>query len=59
MSHKNLAPKSLKEDKLVILLTGLCTLINFRNLINDSWRYENINYYEVNDVYSIKAISEN
>jgi len=40
-------------------LTGLCTLINFRNLINDSWRYENINYYEVNDVYSIKSISEN
>ena len=59
ISHKNLAPKSLKEDKLVILLTGLCTLINFRNLINDSWRYENINYYEVNDVYSIKSISEN
>lgn len=58
ISYKNLAPKSLKEDKLIILLTGLCTLINFRNLINDSWRYENINYFEVDDVHSIKAISE-
>ena len=58
ISYKNLAPKSLKEDKLIILLTGLCTLINFRNLINDSWRYENINYFEVDDVHSIKAISK-
>ena len=24
ISYKNLAPKSLKEDKLIILLTGLC-----------------------------------
>ena len=54
IDYKNLIPKNLKDDKLIILLTGLCTIINFDNLINGSWRYSNINYYEVDDIYSIK-----
>ena len=55
INYRTLAPKGLKEDKLIILLTGLCSIINLRNLINDSWRYENINYFEVDDVYSFKS----
>lgn len=54
INYLNLIPKSLKEDKLVILLTGLCTIININDLLNDSWRYKDIDYFEVNDLSSIK-----
>lgn len=55
INYQYLLPKGLKEDKLVILLTGLCTIININDLLNDSWRYKNINYFEVSDINSIKS----
>ena len=55
INYQYLVPKSLKEDKLVILLTGLCTIININDLLNDSWRYKNINFFEVSDINSIKS----
>jgi len=58
INYQNLIPKSLKEDKLIILLTGLCTIINLNDLLNDSWRYKDINYYEVNDFSSVKLDSK-
>jgi len=54
INFQNLIPKDLKDNKLVILLTGLCTIININDLLNDSWRYKEINYFEVNDFSSIK-----
>ncbi len=56
INYQYLVPKSLKEDKLVILLTGLCTIIDINDLLNDSWRYKNIDYFEVSDINSIKSI---
>ena len=50
INYQYLLPKGLKEDKLVILLTGLCTIININDLLNDSWRYKNINFFEVSDI---------
>ena len=55
INYQYLSNKSLKEDKLVILLTGLCTIININDLLNDSWRYKNIDFFEVSDINSIKS----
>ena len=56
INNQYLVPKSLKEDKLVILLTGLCTIIDVNDLLNDSWRYKNIDYFEVSEINSIKSV---
>ncbi len=55
LSYLNLIPQNLKDDKLIIFLTGLGTIIDIDRILNDSWRYSNIDYFEVSDIYSIKS----
>ena len=58
-NQANLIPQNLKEDKLVIYLTGLGTIIEINSLLNETWRNNPIDYLEVDEIYSIKLKNKN
>jgi|TARA_B110000093_G_scaffold178639_1_gene217502 rhamnosyltransferase len=54
ITYDNIIPQNLKNDDLIIFLVGLCSITRIEEILNNSWRYNKINTYNVEDQFSLK-----